>query len=637
MRLASSLPLALLGAYAAAFGSRSLGRSALAYDDHPGQLYRLYHVIERGWAPWTWNPGWWAGYPELQFYPPGFAYAGAVAHAALGGAVSVEAVYHALVWLAYLLPAITTFVLLWRVTSDAWAALPVAFLAATLSAELGSGVEGGVHIGMVAARLGWGLLPLVFLWLARWTERGGHVPSRVILLIAAVVLVHPAHAPAAVAFLVIAALVPAPDRRARLGHAVLALVLAAGCTAFWTVPLLARLPYTHALAWGSLSFRAGWLAVPLAVAAAFALRAPATPLAWAIARSAPLMLAILALDALVLEPIGLRWLPADRVVDSAWLAGALAAGITLSRGLARLGDGRAIRAAGAMGVIAIVIALGLPGETLTLWPRPRDWPSYGPTERGLALSALEKTLAAAPPGRVLFVRSGVPLVYGTEWYRPHTHITSLIPRTTGRAIVNGTFTHPSTVAAYVYRGHAGRGALTVLAERLDGRSLFGAPLADIDRSLAVAGDRLGISTIVALEDDVPVLGPAATRAGWSHTSVAPFEIYRVNPGVALPEGIGDGWELTARGAAGTWVSARIASYPLWHAEAHGRPRAIRTGPVGDLEVRLEADDERLTLRYAAGYPERAGAVITFVALLAVGIMAVRNLRRRTSPLDGGVA
>ena len=35
----------------------------------------------RGPAPWTWNPDWWTGYPELQFYPPGFAYAGAVLHA----------------------------------------------------------------------------------------------------------------------------------------------------------------------------------------------------------------------------------------------------------------------------------------------------------------------------------------------------------------------------------------------------------------------------------------------------------------------------------------------------------------------------------------------------------------------------
>ena len=36
---------------------------------------------------------------------------------------------------------------------------------------------------MVAARLGWGLLPLVPLWLARWTQQGGPVPGRVTLLV----------------------------------------------------------------------------------------------------------------------------------------------------------------------------------------------------------------------------------------------------------------------------------------------------------------------------------------------------------------------------------------------------------------------------------------------------------------------
>jgi hypothetical protein len=78
------------------------------------------------------------------------------------------------------------------------------------------------------------------------------------------------------------------------------------------------------------------------------------------------------------------------------------------------------------------------------------------------------------------VRSGVPLVYGRDWWRPHTHITALTPLRAGRAIVNGTFTHPSPVAALVYRGATQGGAITELVERLDGRSLFGQPLDSLD-------------------------------------------------------------------------------------------------------------------------------------------------------------
>src|SRR4030095_9553511 len=90
--------------------------------------------------------------------------------------------------------------------------------------------------------------------------------------------------------------------------------------------------------------------------------------------------------------------------------------------------------------------------------------------------ALWTTLRTAPAGRVLFVRSGVPLVYGRDWWRQHTHITALTPLRAGRAIVNGTFTHPSPVAALVYRGATQGGAITELVERLRRGAPLRAPL-----------------------------------------------------------------------------------------------------------------------------------------------------------------
>src|SRR5215475_12686158 len=72
------LPSALLALYALAFAWRALGAGVLGYDDHPGQLYRMAHAIALGPWPWRLNDGWWAGYAELQYYPPGFAYAGAL-------------------------------------------------------------------------------------------------------------------------------------------------------------------------------------------------------------------------------------------------------------------------------------------------------------------------------------------------------------------------------------------------------------------------------------------------------------------------------------------------------------------------------------------------------------------------------
>ncbi|PYN63442.1 MAG: hypothetical protein DMD90_16950, partial [Candidatus Rokuibacteriota bacterium] len=52
------VPLALLLAYGLGFGASAFGFALPAFDDHPGQVYRLWHVLTRGPAPWAWNPGW---------------------------------------------------------------------------------------------------------------------------------------------------------------------------------------------------------------------------------------------------------------------------------------------------------------------------------------------------------------------------------------------------------------------------------------------------------------------------------------------------------------------------------------------------------------------------------------------------
>src|SRR5262249_28951626 len=154
------LPLALLLGFGVVFAGATLGSATLGFDDHPGQIYRLWHVLTYGPAPWAWDRGWWAGYPELQFYPPGFAYLGALLAWPTTGVVDLRSVYQALLWLAYLLPGVTTYAALVRLTDRRWMALPPAFIALTLSAGLPSGVNGGGRIGKVGARLARARLPL---------------------------------------------------------------------------------------------------------------------------------------------------------------------------------------------------------------------------------------------------------------------------------------------------------------------------------------------------------------------------------------------------------------------------------------------------------------------------------------------
>jgi hypothetical protein len=637
-------PLVLLVAYAIAFASVALGRGIVAFDDHPGQLYRLWHVIDHGPAPWAWNEGWWTGYPELQFYPPAFAYAGALLHLASLGVISVPAAYQALVWLAYLAPGVTAWVLLARLLANGWLALPGAFVALTLSLwpTLMSGVEGGVHVGMVPARLAWALLPLLAATLARWLDGVAAFPARTAVpIVAAIALTHPAHLPAAVILVMLAAL-SAPGRARRLLTALAWLAVAALVTAFWTVPLLARLDDTRALAWGALtpaSLRDALVAHPLVpVLAALAIVAMAlahTDAERLVARLPWATGAIVALDAGVIEPLGLRWLPADRVLDGFWLALVLAAGLATGRVLERLALRHALPVAAiALAAVMAAIALSLAGHhTLALWPSTGAWPSYASLERGLRLPALWMALRDAPAGRVLFVRSAVPIVYGTDWWRPHTHVTALAPRLAGRAIVNGTFTHPSPIAALVYRGDAGRGPITELVERLDGRSLFGRPLPELDAAtLNAHAWRLGVSAVVALDEDLPRLPALADNPTFAtRRSEPPFVIWLGSP-APLPQPLGSGrWRMTVEAAADGWTSTGVAYYPLWRAASAGHRLPTRRGTFGDLEVRPPAGTTAVELSYRPGAAEWTGLALTAsgaLAWLALGVAPALLHRRR---------
>ncbi|MGH7312932.1 MAG: hypothetical protein ACREJV_07155 [Candidatus Rokuibacteriota bacterium] len=633
MALARLVPPALLVAYGVAFAAAAFGLDVPAFDDHPGQLYRLWHVVARGLAPWQWNPDWWAGYPELQFYPPGYFYFGAILHHVSFGLITVTGAYRILLWTTYLAPGLTSLLILTRLVGNAWLALPGAFVALTLSAGVLSGVEGGIHIGMLPARLGWSLLPVLALTLAGWARGAGLNPVAA-PLIASIVLVHPAHAPTAIVLLVLAALLGPAPRMRRIGAAVVVLATGAMLTGFWTFPLLARVEYARALAWGRLAPLDTLAATPLlavllllAALAPWLARSPAEAL---VSRWPWAMMAVVLLQAAVVEATALRWLPADRIADGAWLGVVLAAGFTTARLLERvIGSRRATPALLGLGAVALTGVLSLPGAALALWPQPSQWPSLHAVEQGLRLNALWAALRQAPEGRVLFLRSAVPLVYGPDWWRSHTHVTALAPLYTGRGIVHGTFTHPSPVAALVYRGDPGRQPITALAEQRDGQALFGRPLDALDApTLGAYTDRLGVSVVVGLDEDAPrlaALDALLVRRG----PVGPFLVWQGHP-IALPVSVGPGrWGVRLEGGPGEWVGARTSYYPLWRAERDGVALQTRRGSLWDLEVRLAPGAGAVMLVYAAGWAEITGVALSVAGLVAwSATLARRRLLRR---------
>lgn len=632
------LPPALLVAYALAFGRFALGGGLLVFDDHPGQFYRLSHAITIGLAPWRLNPGWWAGYAELQYYPPGFAWLGAALHGAALGALTPATSYQALLWLAWLLPGLTTYALLRRALGDAWLALPGAFLALTLSAGSRSGVEEGLRWGLVAARLGWGLLPLLAAALLPWAGGRGRAPLGSALLVAAVVLLHPSHAPAAAAVLVAAA--AAEPRRRRLGEAALLVTAGAGLAAVWLLPLLAHLDMALPLAWEDVSLAALGrrlarqpVLVVLAVANAIAWRRSGgpdpLPARWLLG-VAPVLAVIVALDAIGAQPLGISWLPADRLMDSLYLGLILGASLVLVPIASRFSRlpkaGLALVAVG----LCLSLAWGSGGPGLSLWPAAREWPKRDEVVRGARMNALWEVIRQAPPGRVLFLRSAVPLDYRPEWWRAHTHITALTPLETGRDILNGTFTHPSPVAGFLYTGSATGRPITLLAEQRDGVTLFGRPLG----ALAVEefnhlGRRLAVSLVVALDQDIgraPFLtdNPLFTM----ERRIGFFNIYRAREERRLPVPAGPGrWRWMLGTHPGGWAALPIAFSPLWVARTGDIPLRTRRDELGLLEVEAPAGAGLVEMEHRPGTMEWAGAGLS--GLTALVLLALWT--RRTRP------
>ncbi|HEU4438281.1 MAG TPA: hypothetical protein VFT36_03485, partial [Methylomirabilota bacterium] len=427
----------------------------------------------------------------------------------------------------------------------------------------------------------------------------------------------------------------APPRARRLRDAAGLVALGLGLSAVWLLPLLAHLDMALPLAWQDLSIGGlAWrlIAQPIVIVMAVLTvagwrlrrRDPARP-HWLLAL-APLVAGLVALDALALEPLGIAWLPADRVMDGLYWA--LVVGGAL--GFAVLVRSRARPAVAALVALAACLPLswGAYEPGLSLWPGSLEWPKEALVARGLRMDAVWEAIGKGPSGRVLFLRSGVPLDWRPEWWRPHTHITALTPIRTGRGIVGGTFTHPSPVAGLFYTGSAANRSLTRLAEELDGESLLGRPLDSLDpaRFDGLLG-RLGVSTVVALDQDArrsPFL--LDNQAVVHRTRIGPFIVFDLASVPGGPRAVGfQRWRVGVTSpATGGWAGLPIAYSPLWIARAGGAIVPVRRDHLGLVEVAIPTGATEVELEHRAGAAEWAGAGLSLLSLVLLGLVGVRR-------------
>jgi hypothetical protein len=633
----------------------------LIFGDHPGQFMRLWYPVRGGGRLLGWNPLWYAGYPELQFYPPGFVMLGWLLDRLTLGLLSDFSLYQLLLFLACLLPGPAVYFLVSRATGDRTAGVIAGGLALVFAGLWGGATS--LFVGLVAERLAFGLVPLAMLagWRALHAERRQAAWLLSALLLAATALMHPFHAVAPVLFVGVVAL--RSSRRTRLlAELAGTCVLAVALIGFWLVPLLARSRYAAPMIRADLAQTLDWLfgrgmwpwlaaAGAGAVIVAFAGRR-ARPFALATAITGVAVVAIILLDhALLVGVLGFYALDPVRFGAEFYLSLVLLAGVglgTLPGWLARsrLGLGGALLG----GVVALLAVTWLARPFADLLRDQRDPAHFlAGAQARYGLSGVWDRLSMER-GRVLFASHYL--------YLDHmpTALKAATPYFAGRPIVGGTFSHWSPVARALWVGEVDAELLPGQVELTDDVSLggraWGAWTGEAFFNLC---HRLNATTVAATWGDARArtfLDGASQFEPYYSDDV--FLLYRVlDPAPALVQA--DGAEVTllraepealdldvAGASPGATLHIKITDYPLWRVEAGGEQLTHHADDLGLMTVPLPPGSYPVRLRYVPGVPERAGTVLSLLAVAAwsatLVMLWLRDLPRAAAhPRDGASA
>lgn len=652
--------VALIGWVAWQYAGFLLRDDLYLYGDHPGQFYRLWQLLQITWPEdgslIGWSPYWYAGFPELQFYPPGFALIGWLIWLGSFPQLSPVAIYQLVVFISYLLPAIGFYLLLAWGFGDRLAGLFAAWL--TLVAPLPLGGALGVKIGLLGDRLAFGLTPLYILaglWGMR--SRNKVLPWLVSgLALAGIGLNHTYQAILPTGILVLYALIGGTERRSRLIWLGGVILLGLGLTAFWGLPLAARQDFfvpiieaplleTQIILKNMWFNGAGWL---LAAALVGNLLRPGERrnLTLAILLGALLQLGFIFFDYEVLI---------DRFNIFAFIPNRFVTGLTF--GLF-VGLGLGVSELSWLGVRLLrrrsLARWGLPLLVIVPWLAYHyladaydtadwldDWPPAA-DRTPLFLSEAEArydlqpvwAAMAATPGRILFTS-----YYGLLFDLPTT-LKSVTPVLTGRPILGGTFTTRTLVANYLWYGQAKPAVLYGKVEQQDDRTLAGIPWEVMsDDFLAELAHRFNVTLIATTATDVNAQafldGSARFRPGWSNRLFKFYEPVDYQPSwveSTQAEATVTRFERQAIDVAvtearpGATVRVKVANYPLWQAEAEGQSLPIQTDEQGLMLIKLPPGSYTLQLRYQPGWAEWLGGIITLATLAAaVGLVIYHYL------------
>ncbi len=640
--------------------------SLFIWGDHPGQFMRMWYPLveslpRRGLVV-DWNPTWYAGYPELQFYPPGSVMLGLLLNLITLGQLTPEQVYNLVPALAFVLPLFTCFIFLRETLAPLGRCQSrVAGLAAGLLsvcfAPMWGGID-GVVIGLMGERLAFGLAPLGLLVGWRVVERPG--PGRLAwaaVVLAVLLLLHPFHAPGVVLAVAAYALIRSQMRSAHPRVSVSALILwlggwlllSIGLIAWWVAPLLVcYTPYAaslvrarpdQVLSWfDAATVPELWLAGLAALLLLLHDHARVRGTVSALLALIPLILGGIVLnDRVLLGMLGWSVLDPIRFIAEYYLALILLAGCAVGAVAAR----SLWRIVPAGLAALLLVAVSLTPILPRLWRNLQDHatvPEPYRLETLLQMPVFDGYWDAlrqdAATGRVLFLANYLRLSLPDGTVLP-TSLQSLTPYLTGREIVGGTFSHWSPVARWLWVGDPWAEALPAQMEAEDDRRLFGIPWEAMDDAdLAERLRGLHVTTVVA--------GPANPQAravldasprfvrAWDNGS---FTIYHLaEPSNGWVEATGAAVRLVERTprrwvvavdeqTPGATVTLKMGHYPLWRARAAGQTLPVAPTAQGLQQITLPPGAPyTLEIVYQEGWLEWVSGAVSIGCVVLAALL-----------------
>jgi hypothetical protein len=134
--------------------------------------------------------------------------------------------------------------------------------------------------------------------------------------------------------------------------------------------------------------------------------------------------------------------------------------------------------------------------------------------------------------------------------------------------------------------------------------------------------------VVAVDEDAGVAPFLDANPELGRSSrIGPFNVFVFRASRAEPTAIGpQRWRASVSPGMSGWAEVAIAYSPLWVARAGGARIPARRDRLGLLEVMPPAGTTAVELEHRAGAAELAGAVVSALSLVALGLVGLRRAR-----------